>query len=132
MYPITLFENEDFSLNLTGHDFDFVGFIESKKATPLTFFFREVLVPYCGGEDDYEPDEDKTELIGVYEGLSTHNEDDDTDAAEEIACDIEASCWFTLEEGQWAGFLSDCKQRGWFLALVKNYCPERLKDIPWA
>ena len=137
---VTLFENNDFRLELTGHDYDFVGTIETKTGKPLTFFFNEELIPYdpddenCG---EWVPDEDKTELLDVYEGLKPYdyNTDEGEDEAEDIAsrflnCDHVS--WFTTRDDNSTGFLSDCRERGQFLALVKNYCPEQLKNIPWA
>ena len=91
--------------------------------------------------DEWEPDESATRLLDVYAGLKPYDEDTDdgNDEAENVAnClyhgeDIDHIDYFTQtkEEG-WSGFLSDPKQRGWFLALIKNYCPEKLADIPWA
>ena len=39
---------------------------------------------------------------------------------------------FTLNPFESVGFLSECQQRGWFLALIKHYCPEKLDRIAWA
>lgn len=141
----TLFENSDLRLSSTGHDYDFVGTIEVLSDKPLTFFFAETLcqvIDEDGTEyDEWEPDESATRLLDVYAGLKPYDEDtdDDNDEAENVAnClyhgeDIDHIDYFTQtkEEG-WSGFLSDPKQRGWFLALIKNYCPEKLADIPWA
>ena len=102
----TLFENEDLRLSSTGHDYDFVGTIEVLNDKPLTFFFAEAL---CQVIDD-----DGTKYVLHY------NDYDHVD-------------FFTQsKEDGWKGFLSDPKERGWFLALVKNYCPEQMKNIPWA
>lgn len=141
----TLFENEDLRLSSTGHDYDFVGTIEVLSDKPLTFFFGESLCQLVDDDgmeyDEWEPDEDETKLLDVYADLEPYDEDSDDgcDEAENIAMsyyhneDIEHVDFFTQsKEDGWKGFLSDPKQRGWFLALVKNYCPEQLKNIPWA
>ena len=58
--------------------------------------------------------------------------EDGDDEEQEIAMLIEADIWFRTRDDRHTGFLSNPRERGQFLALVKNYCPERLKDIPWA
>ena len=133
-----LFENEDFILKLTGHDYDFVGIIETKGDKPLTFFFEEELVATDAdayGPTEWEPDESKTSLLDVYKGLKT--DDPDNDEEQEIAMSYQAEnsidvSYFRTRDDKSTGFLSDPRERGQFLALVKNYCPERLKDIAWA
>lgn len=123
----TLFENEDFILKSTGHDYDFVGIIETKTSKPLTFFFDEET------DDEGCVFEDETKLLDVYKGLKSYDENDEgLDEAEEIGYRLGANDWFTTRDDGSTGFLSDCKERGWFLALIKNYCPEKLKEIPWA
>lgn len=122
----TIFENKDFSLKLTGHDYDFVGTIEAKEK-PLTFFFDEET------DDEGCIYEDETRLLDVYSDVKPYDENDDgLDEAEQIAMDICAMSYFTVSPERGVGFLSDCKERGQFLALVKNYCPEQLKNIFWA
>ena len=140
---ITLFENEDFTLKSTGHNYDFVGIIETKGYKPLTFFFSEEYVPHNEEDEqewtswDWEDniDETKTKLLDVYKGLKEYNpETDDADDDEEqnVGWDLDASSYLRTRDDRSTGFLSDPRERGWFLALVKNYCPERLKEIPWA
>lgn len=131
---ITLFENEDFILKSTGHDYDFVGIIETKTEKPLTFFFEETLFHTDEDDEDCEwvVDENETQLKGIWEGLEPYQDDDDTDEAENLAFRLNATSWFTTRDDGSTGFLSDCKGRGQFLAIVKNYCPERMKDILWA
>lgn len=126
-----LFENEDFILKSTGHDFDFVGIIETKTEKPLTFFFS------YEADEDGDVYEDTVELIDVYTGLQIN--EDDVDGEDEAECIALRQLmmhdnvdYFTTREDNWTGFLSDPQQRGRFLALIKNYCPERLKDIAWA
>ena len=134
----TLFENEDFILKLTGHDYDFVGIIETKGDEPLTFFFSEELyeetVEETDGMTEVEVDvnESETKLLDVYKGLKEYGGDADMDEEEEIAIRIGADSWFRTRDDKSTGFLSEPRDRGQFLALVKNYCPERLKDIKWA
>lgn len=54
-----LFENGDFILYLTGHDYDFVGIIETKTDKPLTFFFSEELFDRDEEEEEnWDSDED--------------------------------------------------------------------------
>lgn len=132
----TLFENEDFILKLTGHDYDFVGIIETKGDKPLTFFFSEELHEETVEETDgmteveVEVNEDETRLLDVYKGLKEY--DGNVDEEEETAMWIGADSWLRTRDDKSTGFLSEPRERGQFLALVKNYCPERLKDIKWA
>lgn len=141
----TLFENSDLRLSSTGHAYDFVGTIEVLSDKPLTFFFAESLCQVIDDDgteyDEWEPDEDETKLLDVYAGLKPYAGDTDegNDEAEDVANslymanDLDHIDFFTQsKEDGWRGFLSDPKQRGWFLALIKNYCPEKLADIPWA
>lgn len=125
---ITLFENNDLRLELTGHFYDFVGTIEVKSNKTLTFFFHEELNPMEADDEDcdeWEVAEDETELAGICENMSEEE-------AEDYAS-LNCYSHFThSKDNDWMGFLSSCQQRGWFLALVKNYCPEQLKNIPWA
>lgn len=136
---ITLFENDDFILKSTGHDYDFVGIIENKNDERLTFFFDENVAPLDENDEDSEWEvlEDMTKLRGVYANLATYDEEtgEGWDEAEEIAEYIDSEYghidWFTTREDKSTGFLACPKDRGQFLAIVKSYCPERLKDIPW-
>ena len=141
----TLFENNEFRLLSTGLDYDFVGIIETKTDKPLTFFFSEVLVPYEESDEedwdsyDYEAniDESETCLMDVYEGLKPYDEEsgdpfNDEDDEQDIAMMIGATSYFRTRDDKSTGFLSDPQGRGQFLALVKNYCPEQLKNIAWA
>ena len=138
----TLFENNDFRLLSTGHDFDFVGIIETKTEQPLTFFFGETI---ADGIDevvdlDSDVDESKTRLLDVYQGMKKHDEDSDTDEDEEQetamnylhANDYDNVSFFRTRDDRSTGFLSDPRERGYFLALIKNYCPEQLAQIAWA
>lgn len=125
-----LFENRDFVLKSTGHDFDFVGIIETNTDKPLTFFFSYET------DDEGEVLEDTYELIDVYSGLQINEDKDEEDEAECIVWrkmmmydNVE---YFTTRDDGHTGFLSNPNERGAFLALIKNYCPERLKDIAWA
>lgn len=125
-----LFENEDFILSSTGRDYDFVGTIEVKGDKPLTFFFSEELMPTDEEDEDSESvvDENETEFKGVYSDI----EDEDSDEAYDTAQDCDATSWFTSsKKDEWSGFLSDPKQRGWFLALIKAYCPDKLNCLTW-
>jgi hypothetical protein len=134
----TLFENEDFILKLTGHAYDFVGIIETKGDKPLTFFFEEELVATDAnayGPTEWEPDESKTQLLDVYKGLKTDDPDNDEEQEITMSYQVENGIdvsHFRTRDDKITGFLSDPRERGQFLALVKNYCPERLKDIAWA
>ena len=70
---ITLFENNDLRLELTGHFYDFVGTIEVKSNKTLTFFFHEELNPMEADDEDcdeWEVAEDETELAGICENMS--------------------------------------------------------------
>lgn len=145
----TLFENNDFILKSTGHDYDFVGIIETKGDQPLTFFFSEELIPVLGDDEEYDededyefvPDESKTKLLGVHQGLKEYDYDTDDgydEEEEEAECyrmanpDVESIDWFRTRDDKSTGFLSDCRERGQFLALIKAYCPEKLNSIEWA
>jgi hypothetical protein len=125
-------------LNSTGHDYDFVGIIESKHDSPITYFFEDFDVGGLSEEhymSDYDKerdlDESKCKLRIEYYGIDEENEDDENEITDTFLS-IGNCSYFTLKPFETTGFLSDCKQRGWFLALIKRYCPERLKDIPWA
>ena len=103
---------------------------------PLTFFFSEELIPTDEEDEDCEwvVNENETEFKGVYCDVEPYDEesDDGYDHAEEVAQDCDATSWFTSsKEDEWTGFLSDPKERGWFLALIKAYCPEKLNCLPW-
>ena len=140
----TIFENNEFRLLLTGHDYDFVGIIETKTDEPLTFFFSETLCEGCEEgtywEDDI--DESKTRLLGVHQGLKEYDsktddpEDDEEQNTAEMYwtanTDVDHIDYFRTRDDRSTGFLSDPRERGQFLALVKNYCPERLPEIAWA
>lgn len=138
----TLFENEDFILKSTDHSYDFVGIIETKTEEPLTFFFSEELCEHDEEDEDewdnYDRedmiDESQTEFLDVYMGLTPYDEKDDDGYSEEEreADDMGASSFFRTRDDKSTGFLSDPRHRGQFLALIKHYCPERLKDIAWA
>lgn len=147
-----LFENEDFILSSTGHWYDFVGIIETKGDEPLTFYFSEELVEHNPDDEedwdgyDWEDniDENKTALLGVWKGLKPYDEDNgdpynDEDEEEDMADiirhenpDVEMVNWFRTRDDKSTGFLSDPRERGQFLALIKAYCPEKLKEIDWA
>ena len=145
-----LFENEDFILSSTGHDYDFVGIIETKGDKPLTFFFSEELVEYDPDDEenwdnyDWEEniDEDKTEFLGVWEGLKPYDWDSndpyqDDDEEQEVMMELADRTgkhieWFRTRDDKSTGFLSDPRDRGQFLALIKAYCPEKLSCISWA
>lgn len=137
---ITLFENNDFILKLTGHDYDFVGIIENKNEERLTFFFDEDVAPLDENDEDSEWEvlEDKTKLLGVYSDLATYDEEtgEGWDEAEEVAEHMDSEYgqidWFTTREDRSTGFLACPKERGQFLAIVKSYCPDKLSEIPWA
>ena len=136
----TLFENEDFILKSTGHNYDFVGIIETKTDEPLTFFFEEhAYQENIEENDDFEEveinvDENETKLLDVYQGLKTYDNvsDDEEDEEEETAISLGADSYFRTRDDKNTGFLSDCRERGQFLALVKHYCPEKLDRIGWA
>ena len=136
----TLFENNDFILKSTGHDYDFVGIIETKTEEPLTFFFSEELVPHEESEEDewdsydWEDniDESETRLLDMQEGLSEYDEETDTDEEQDEAERLQADSYFRTRDDKSTGFLSDPRERGQFLALIKHYCPEQLSQIAWA
>ena len=136
----TLFENNDFILKSTGHDYDFVGIIETKTEEPLTFFFSEQLCDCIDEADDYESDvdEQKTELLDVYQGMKEYDGESDTDEQQEtaesymFANDYDHVSFFRTRDDRSTGFLSNPQERGQFLALVKAYCPEQLSQIAWA
>ena len=130
-----LFENKDFVLKSTGHDYDFVGIIETKTDKPLTFFFEEhtyesepTKTNGCTEVELYI-EENETKLLDVYQGLRN---DPDNDMEEDTALALGADCYFRTRDDKSTGFLSDPRQRGQFLALIKNYCPEKLDRIAWA
>lgn len=127
----TIFENNDFILKSTGHDYDFVGIIETKTEEPLTFFFSEELCE-SDEENDWDDiciDESQTRLLDVYEGLREHGGPDEEESTAES---LQADSYFRTRDDRSTGFLSEPRQRGQFLALVKNYCPDQLENIPWA
>lgn len=133
----TLFENDGFVLRSTGHGYDFVGFIVSKSDRPRTFFFEEHDVEglteehYANFYDkELDLDESRCRLGAEYVGIKEGSEHDDF-AISELRILVENCSHITLEPFECIGFLSNCQQRGWFLALVKAFCPDRLKDIPW-
>lgn len=129
----TLFENNDFVLKSTGHDYDFVGIIETKTDKPLTFFFSEELCEKereDGDWDEDDIDESKTQLLDVYRGLG--DDDNGGDEENDVAMSLYADSYFRTRDDKSTGFLSDPRERGQFLALVKNYCPEKLERIDWA
>ena len=136
----TLFENNDFILKSTGHDYDFVGIIETKTEEPLTFFFSETVADGIGDVDDYESDvdESQTELLDVYQGMKEYDGESDTDEEQETAdsymmgSDCDHVSFFRTRDDRSTGFLSNPQERGQFLALIKAYCPEQLSQIAWA
>ena len=135
-----LFENDDFRLYTTEHDYDFVGIIETKTEEPLTFFFSEELVPHEeSDEDDWDSydwedniDESETRLLDMQEGLSEYNEETDTDEEQDEAERLQADSYFRTRDDKSTGFLSDPRERGQFLAIIKAYCPDKLALIGWA
>lgn len=136
-----LFENEDFILSSTGHDYDFVGIIETKTEKPLTFFFGETIAEGIDEVEDLhsDVDESKTELLDVYEGLKAYDYDSDSDEDEEqetadsylFANNFDHVSYFRTRDDKSTGFLSDPRERGQFLALIKAYCPDKLNSLPW-
>lgn len=134
----TLFENNDFILKSTGHNYDFVGIIETKTDEPLTFFFSEEYVPHnIDDEEDWDSydfedniDESETKLLDVYQGLS--NDDDGYDEENDTAMSLGADSHLRTRDDKSTGFLSNPRERGMFLALIKSYCPEKLERIAWA
>lgn len=137
---IQLFENDDFRLYTTEHDYDFVGIIETKTEEPLTFFFSEELAPHEeSDEDDWDSydwedniDESETRLLDMQEGLSEYNEETDTDEEQDEAERLQADSYFRTRDDKSTGFLSDPRERGQFLAIIKAYCPDKLALIGWA
>ena len=137
-----IFENNEFRLLLTGHDYDFVGIIETKTEEPLTFFFSEELCEHQeSDEDDWDSydwedmiDESQTRLLDVYEGLKAYDydTDDGLDEEQQEAESLGADSYFRTRDDKSTGFLSDPRERGQFLALIKAYCPEQLSQISWA
>lgn len=130
---ITLFENNDFILKSTGHNYDFVGIIETKTEEPLTFFFTETIADGIGDVDDYESDvdESKTVMLDMYEGLKDDEEQETADCYI-MGSDCDHVSYFRTRDDRSTGFLSNPKERGQFLAIIKNFCPNKLKEIPWA
>lgn len=136
----TLFENNDFILKSTGHDYDFVGIIETKTEEPLTFFFSEQLCDCIDEADDWEDDvdESKTELLDVCQGMKEYDGKSNTDEQQEtaesymFANDYDHVSYFRTRDDRSTGFLSNPQERGQFLALIKAYCPEQLSQISWA
>lgn len=134
-----LFENEDFILSSTGHDYDFVGIIETKTEKPLTFFFGETIADGIDEVEDLDSDvdENKTALLDVYQGMTDGESDPDDDEQQETAMnlywdsDFDHVSFFRTRDDRSTGFLSDPKERGWFLALIKAYCPEKLNCLMW-
>lgn len=139
-----IFENNEFRLYSTGQDFDFVGIIETKTDEPLTFFFNETLCDGCEESTYWEDDidESKTELLGVHQGLKEYNSDtDDPEDDEEQNTaemyymankDVDHIDYFRTRDDKITGFLSDPRERGRFLAIIKAYCPDKLPLIGWA
>jgi len=125
-----IFENNDFSLLLTGRNYDFVGIIETKGNEPLTFFFDEEMA-FGDDEDDDDctVDEDKTVFKGVYRGLKEYENNDDVDEEQETAFALSATSYLRTRDDGSTGFMADCKERGWLLALVKAYCPDKLAEV---
>ena len=136
----TLFENNDFILKSTGHDYDFVGIIETKCDKPLTFFFEEHSYEEIIEDDESHTeveiciDESETKLLDVYKGLKKYDgyPEDGEDEEEYIAFVLDADSYFRTRDDKSTGFLSEPRERGMFLALIKNYCPEKLDRIAWA
>lgn len=120
-----IYENDEFILSLTGHDYDFVAIMETKTDKPLTFFFSAVLMPTDEEDEDCEwvVNEDETELELVCNDTMTDEEIDDA----MFRCS--ATSYFQTRDDRSTGFLADCKERGELLAIVKNYCPEKLDEV---
>ena len=120
-----IFENEQFVLSLTEHDYDFVAIMETKTDKPLTFFFSEALMPTDEEDEDCEwvVNEDETELELVCDEQMTDEEIDDA----MFRCS--ATSYFQTRDDRSTGFLADCKGRGQLLAIVKEYCPEKLDEV---
>lgn len=119
-----IFENDEFVLSLTGHNYDFVAIMETKTDEPLTFFFSEGLAPTDEEDEDCEwvVNEDETELKELcYNSLSDEEADE-----EMFKCG--ATSWFRTRDDKSTGFFAGCKERGQLLAIVKHYCPEKLEE----
>ena len=128
-----LFENEQFALLSTGHDYDFVGIIETKTDEPLTFFFSEEI---SDDSDDWESrvDENQTRLLDMQQGLREYEEgiDDPDDDEEQLEAErLGATSYLRTRDDKSTGFLSDPTERGQFLAIIKHYCPEKLNSLTW-
>ena len=128
-----LFENEQFALLSTGHDYDFVGIIETKTDEPLTFFFSEEI---SDDSDDWESrvDENQTRLLDMQQGLREYEEgtDDPDDDEEQLEAErLGATSYLRTRDDKSTGFLSDPTERGQFLAIIKHYCPEKLDCLTW-
>lgn len=136
----TLFENNDFILKSTGHDYDFVGIIETKTEEPLTFFFGEELCDHDESDEDewdsYEwddmIDESQTKLLDMQQGLCEYDSDSDEDEEQQEAERLGADSYFRTRDDKSTGFLSDPRERGQFLAIIKAYCPDKLERVAWA
>ncbi len=124
-----IFENKQFALELTGHKYDFVAIMETKTGRPLTFFFSEELAPTDEEDEDCEwvVNEDETELKAVFKHMT-----DDADEVQETAFRLSATSWLRTRDDRSTGFLADCKDRGQLLAIVKQYCPEKLEEVKTA
>lgn len=120
-----IFENDAFVLSLTGRNYDFVAIMETKTNEPLTFFFSEALMPTDEEDEDCEwvVNEDETELQWVYDEQMTDEQIDDA-----MFC-CSATSYFRTRDDKSTGFLADCKERGHLLAIVKEYCPEKLDEV---
>lgn len=128
-----LFENEQFALLSTDHDYDFVGIIETKTDEPLTFFFSEEI---SDDSDDWESrvDENQTRLLDMQQGLREYEEgiDDPDDDEEQLEAErLGATSYLRTRDDKSTGFLSDPTERGQFLAIIKHYCPEKLDCLTW-
>jgi hypothetical protein len=129
-----LFENEDFILSSTGHDYDFVGIIETKGDEPMTFFFTTDCIESDEVDEDYDDwdgsliDENTTELIDVQYGLA---QDEDNDEVQGECMRLGADSYLTTRDDKSTGFLSDPQERGQFLAIIKHYCPEQINRLTW-
>ena len=120
-----IFENDEFVLSLTGRNYDFVAIMEMKTNEPLTFFFSEALMPTDEEDEDCEwvVNEDETELELVCDEQMTDKQIDDA----MFRCS--ATSYFRTRDDKSTGFLADCKERGQLLAIVKEYCPEKLDEV---
>ena len=115
-----IFENDNFVLSLTGHSYDFVAIMETKTDEPLTFFFSNDM------DDDGDIFEDTVVMLDVCKGL---NPDEEDEVAMSYADDYDNIDWFRTRDDKTTGFLADPRERGRLLAIVKNYCPERLQEV---